>query len=647
MGCGATRLDEELEIYDHHMGIEGVFDLNAKVDLTENPNGMLMESKNYYRDQKPEEGKEFDDDLFPPENKSLMGRDQLPLGKEKIEWKSAHKIWGEEVSIFGESISLDDIKLGMVKDAYFVAAIKALIEFPSIIIQLFKTTTLPKDDSGIQIFLKIEGVWTIYCIDDNFPVSKETGETIFCDSPTKHIWAVLLEKAWAKANFGYANIVKGLPIEIFKAFTPFCNIPIDVPKEDHESLWENIKLTVKNNCIMTATILEGTPGIESKGLIKNYSFILVDAIEYTYEDNKLLKLLKMRNPYEDGQWNGDYCENNEKWGEKENLNLVKLVGYKVRTEDDIDDGTFFIDFDNLRNYFHLINILIPLRPCICQTINIPKENAADYNILKIKFEKKGVFSLSIEKQITRFHKDMKVDHEIIENILLAKIYKDDKRLMCVDSCFNETLSTRVEPGEYLVEFNLDYITAEVPENDIRPYNIHLSSSTDYKLKLVAPDKDLSVMKTMMVPKIESLYKNKSKFKESFVFFTGNRFGSSSYGFCYMKNQSKETKYLKPHFLIKNMKSIEGELPKALIMKTNSKFFFLYNRFKNNLFFQTGISPGFCREIDLQNLDEIEPEVPEFADDKYFTDDKYEKSKPDYKFEGKDEESEEKEKNERK
>ena len=187
MGCGATRLDEELEIYDHHMGIEGVFDLNAKVDLTENPNGMLMESKNYYRDQKPEEGKEFDDDLFPPENKSLLGRDQLPLGKEKIEWKSAHKIWGEEVSIFGESISLDDIKLGMVKDAYFVAAIKALVNFPSIIIQLFKTTTLPKDDSGIQIFLKIEGVWTIYCIDDNFPVSKETGETIFCDSPTKHI----------------------------------------------------------------------------------------------------------------------------------------------------------------------------------------------------------------------------------------------------------------------------------------------------------------------------------------------------------------------------------------------------------------------------------------------------------------------------
>ena len=621
MGCGATRLDEEEERYDHHMGIEKVFERNAKEDLTENPNTGLMELNNYYRDQRPEEGKEFDDDLFPPENKSLEGREKLPMGKEKIEWKSAHKIWGEEVSIFGEKLSLDDIKLGLVKDAYFVAAIKALMEFPSIIIQLFKTTTLPKDDSGIQIFLKIEGVWTIYCIDDNFPVSKETGETIFCDSPTKHIWALLLEKAWAKANFGYANIIKGLPIEVFRALTPFCIIPIDVPKEDHESLWENIKLAEKNNCIMTATITEDTPGIESVGLIKNYSFIFISKQEEEV-GKKTYKLLKMRNPFEDGDWIGYSKESL-----KEDKELKKKLNYYGKYE----DGTFLMDFEDLKYYFHLMNILIPLRPCICQTLNIPKERAADYNILKIKFSQKGVFSLSIERQVSRFHKDLKVDHEIIENILLAKIYKDDKRLMCVDSCFNETLSTRVESGEYLVEFNLDYKTAEV--QDIRPYNIHLASTIDYKLKLVDPDEDLSVMKTMMVPKIESLYKNKSKFKESFVFFTGNRFGSSSFGFCYMKNQSKETKYLKPHFLIKNLKSIEGDLPKALKMPPNSKFFFLYNRHKVNQFFQTGISPGFCRPIDIQNLEIIEPEVPEYANDKYFVDDKYEDAKPNYRFMG--------------
>ena len=629
MGCGATRLDLEPDIYDHHIVIEKIFDKNVKVD---NPNTGLMKSTNYYGDQKPEEGKEFDDDLFPPENKSLKGKYELPLGKEKIEWKSARKIWGEEVSIFGEAISLDDIQMGLVKDTYFVAAIKALAQFPSIITQLFKTTNLPKDNSGIQIFLKIEGVWTIYIIDDSFPVSKETGNPIFCNSPTKHIWAVLLEKAWAKANLGYANILKGLPIEVFRTFTPFCIIPIDVPKEDHESLWENIKIAVRNNCIMTATTKEGTPGLENVGLVKNNSYILLtaDEKEEKNKSERTLKLLKFLNPLVEGEWIGPFSKNSKKWTDE----LRKYFDYEIPKDEDeelLNRNKFFITYEHLRQYFYLINILIPLRPCICKTISIPKERAGSYNILKIKFGNKGVFSFSIERQLTRFHKDLKEDHEIIENILLAKIYKEDKTFIYLDTCFNETLSTRVEPGEYLVEFNLDYKTMEV--NDIRPYNIHIASSIEFQLKMADPDDDLTVMKTIMVPKIESLYKNKSKFKELFVFFTGNRFGSSSYGFCYMKNQSRETKYLKPYFVIKNMKSIEGELPKALKMVPDSKFFFLFNRYKVNSPFQTGIKPGFCRLDDLRNFDIVEPEVPEYADDKYFVDDDYEDAKPDYNFEG--------------
>ena len=623
MGCSATRLDDDPDLDEHHIAIEKVFDKNIKVDLYKNPNIRLLQSNNYYMNQKPEEGKELDDDLFPPENNSLKGRYELPLGKEKIEWKSADKIWGDEISIFGETISENDIKLGMVKDAYFVAAIKALIQFPSMIIQLFKTMSLPKDDSGIQIFLKIEGVWTIYIIDNYFPVSKETGETIFCDSPTKNLWAVLLEKAWAKANFGYGNIVKGLTSEVFNALTPFITIPINVPKEDSESLWESIKVVEKNNCIMTATVKEGTPGIEDVGLIPNYSFIFVSTDEKTYKNHTNIKLVKMWNPFDEGQWTGDYSPNSEVWKE----DLIKLFDFKGASE----DGTFLISFDDLRLYFRLINILVPMRPCICKTLTIPKEKADGYNILKVKFDKKGIFSLGIQRQIMRFHKDLKVDHDMIENILFAKIYKEDKKLIYYDACFNEALLTRVEPGEYILEFNLDYKTLEI--EDIRPYNICLLSNIDYSTKFVDSDEDLTVMKTIMVPKIESRYKNKSKFKDPFVFFTGNRFYASSFGFFYMKNQTKDVKYLKPQFLAKNLKSIEGEIPRALKMVPGSKFFFIYNRHKLNMPFQTGVNPGFCGLEQIRNMDVIEPEVPEYAGDIYFRDEEYDDTKPDYTFEG--------------
>ena len=624
MGCSAIRLDEDPDLDEHYIAVEKEFDMNIKVDLYKNPNTRLLKSNNYYMNQKPEEGKELDDDLFPPENQSLKGRYNLPLGKEKIEWKSADKIWGDEISIFGETISENDIKLGMVKDAYFVAAIKALIKYPSIIIQLFKTMMLPKDDSGIQIFLKIEGVWTIYIIDNYFPVSKETGETIFCDSPTKNLWAVLLEKAWAKANFGYGNIVQGLTSEVFDAFTPFISKPINALKEDMESLWETIKVVEKNNCIMTATVKEGTPGIEDVGLIKNYSVIFVSCHEETYKGNNI-KLMKMWNPFEEMKWLGDYSAKSELW----NKDLKTLFKYNG----DEEDGTFLISFDDLKLFFRNINILVPIRPCICQTINIPKEKADGYNILKVKFEKKGIFSLGIHRQIMRFHKDLKADYGMIENIIFAKIYKEDKKLIYYDACFNEPLLTRVEQGEYIVEFNLDYKTLEI--EDIRPYNICILSNIDYSLKFVDSDEDLAVMKTIMVPKIESRYNNISKFKEPFVFFTGNRFYTSSFGFVYMKNQTKEVKYLKPNFLSKNMKSIEGEIPRALKMEPGSKFFFLYNRYKLNMPFQTGVNPGFCRLDDIRNknLEIIEPEVPEYPSDVYFRDEEYDEAKIDYTFEG--------------
>ena len=272
-----------------------------------------------------------------------------------------------------------------------------------------------------------------------------------------------------------------------------------------------------------------------------------------------------------------------------------------------------------------------MRPCICKTLTIPKEKADGYNILKVKFDKKGIFSLGIQRQIMRFHKDLKVDHDMIENILFAKIYKEDKKLIYYDACFNEALLTRVEPGEYILEFNLDYKTLEI--EDIRPYNICLLSNIDYSTKFVDSDEDLTVMKTIMVPKIESRYKNKSKFKDPFVFFTGNRFYASSFGFFYMKNQTKDVKYLKPQFLAKNLKSIEGEIPRALKMVPGSKFFFIYNRHKLNMPFQTGVNPGFCGLEQIRNMDVIEPEVPEYAGDIYFRDEEYDDTKPNYTFEG--------------
>ena len=62
MGCTSTRIDEDPDLDEHHIAIEKVFDKNIKVDLQKNPNIKLLQSDNYYMNQRPEEDKEMDDD---------------------------------------------------------------------------------------------------------------------------------------------------------------------------------------------------------------------------------------------------------------------------------------------------------------------------------------------------------------------------------------------------------------------------------------------------------------------------------------------------------------------------------------------------------------------------------------------------------
>ena len=42
-------------------------------------------------------------------------------------------------------------------------------------------------------------------VDDYIPVEAESGEPVFCKSKNKEIWAIILEKAWAKLNGNFAR----------------------------------------------------------------------------------------------------------------------------------------------------------------------------------------------------------------------------------------------------------------------------------------------------------------------------------------------------------------------------------------------------------------------------------------------------------
>ncbi len=620
MGCGSSKAveeekekekEKEEDVNIHRIATTKKFEKIEPKSYVENPNKYITSSTNYLKKQKPNSGK-FIDDKFPPKTDTVYGKingeytdtnserrakalKSFKFSPADVEWKHAKEIWGNDARIFGDTISLEDIKLGEVPDAYFVATLSALAEFPSLILQLFKTTNIPEDGSAVEVAMQIDGDWKIIPLDDMFPINKKTGKPLFSDSPTKCLWGVFLEKAWAKANGGYANIVNGYPREVFEAFTPFTTVPIEVGKENKNALWESIKNADKYNCIMTCTIKEGTPDLDKVGLLENHSFSLVSAFERKVNGENV-RLIKLRNPFGMGEWNGDWSDNSSKW---------TAAAKKVFPEFDekrANDGIFWIDFDNFCKYFQIVSICVPVKPFSSTYFKVDKDKAIKFNVMKIKVQQEGILSITVYKKSYRFHRKIQPDQEVIENLILAKC--NNGKFEYLDSAYNETMSTEVKTGEYICLYNVDYNTAGVP---VRKYAVTISGSCKFQLCHLESDDDHSLMKKIMIPKIESIKKYEPLFQKNVVLFTGNRFEQTAIGFFYIKSRMEGTIHLEPKVFFQNIKSIDGELPKGLKMEKNTIFLYLGNRVKAALPFRTG---GNGKTVENAVPGEVTPKLDE-------------------------------------
>ena len=165
------------------------------------------------------------------------------------------------------------------------------------------------------------------------------------------------------------------------------------------------------------------------------------------------------------------------------------------------------------------------------------------------------------------------------------------------------MSTYVKEGEYLCLFNADYKTINVTP---RKYTVTISSNVDFQICQLDPDDDNhNLLKSIMIPKIESLPKYSSRFQNRIALFTGNRFQQCAISFLYIKNLTDDVIHFKPNIYFKNIKSIDGELPKGLKMKKDDIFLFLGNRIKVGVAFQSGGNGKFS---DNSIPGEIEPNI---------------------------------------
>ena len=329
-----------------------------KTNIVSFSNIELPKDTPIYRKQKIcKKGELYNDELFKPIKENLCpvdnyGRWILPGDLyiqeldnwNRIIWARAEKIFNSKnYQVFFDGIVNDDIIQGNLGDCYFLSAICALCKFPKLVEKLFYIKEKCVEHC-YGCYYRLSGVWKLVLIDDYFPCYGNYGLNFsFSSTNGNELWVVLLEKAWAKLNGNYARVIGGEPHEVFDHITNAYSEKFSIGKIDNELLWRHLKESEDKGFIMTAGTSADTYNLdlEEKGLVPGHAYTILNIKEINYKGYNV-RLLKLRNPWGNTEWSGDWSDGSRLWTEELKKELV--IEKK-------DEGIFWMGYNDFLTYF--------------------------------------------------------------------------------------------------------------------------------------------------------------------------------------------------------------------------------------------------------------------------------------------------------
>ena len=83
------------------------------------------------------------------------------------------------------------------------------------------------------------------------------------------------------------------------------------------------------------------------GIISGHSYTILSAHEIYTEQGRQVKLLKLRNPYGQVEWEGDWSDESDKWTPELRAELNVVIA---------NDGIFYIAFHDYLKHFRCTSI---------------------------------------------------------------------------------------------------------------------------------------------------------------------------------------------------------------------------------------------------------------------------------------------------
>ncbi|KAL4494099.1 hypothetical protein ABPG72_016055 [Tetrahymena utriculariae] len=297
------------------------------------------------------DGIEFNDSEFPATLANIGGK--YP---DIVSWLRPRDIFNTGYEVFVKGIDPTTLISGDLGDYYFQGAVSALAERDYSILKLFQTKSVNK--AGCYVLnICWKGVWTSVILDDKFP-TKGNKQICFTRSSSNELWAMLLEKAWAKLHGSYAKIDGGLVREVLHDFTGAPCRNFFTQGEgfvNRQLLWQKIQYAEDKDLIVLASCMDDLLSAEQEeikdlfGVDNTHPYTILGTICLKYQ-NKDYKFIKLRNTYVKQEWQP---LSEDKYFNKLPEEVINQLSYGGRCT---REGFFLMEYEFFYKFFTDVQI---------------------------------------------------------------------------------------------------------------------------------------------------------------------------------------------------------------------------------------------------------------------------------------------------
>ncbi|EAR93371.2 calpain family cysteine protease (macronuclear) [Tetrahymena thermophila SB210] len=553
---------QKIDVMRSSIQTRNLYEIDTKSKGFDN---FVRKFKEYQQQNKP-----FTDSEFQPVPDSIIRDSSFRKYYEwrELSWKRPAQIFGHNnYQMFqkmesmntsriglGKLIAPQDIEQGQLGDCYFLSAVSSLAQEPQRIMNLFITRI--KNNIGMYcVRICFDGEWTAVYVDDFIPCNRRDTPA-FTKASGEEIWVLILEKAWAKLFKSYYSIEAGYCREALRDLTgaPTKSVmTLETEYDDfgkpqkrpNESLPIILKeaLSKQNKFVVTAGADDEDDLTRSTadrlGLVNSHAYSIIGVKEITHPKLGNVTLLRLRNPWANQEWKGDWSDDSPCW--------TPELRDQLRVKN-VDDGIFYMSVKDFMKYFDDV--------CICyyhddyqyNSIRINNSTAKRSAYTRLRIEKEGTYYISIIQPNKRHFENVSNYKYSCSRLFISQVTGPDGKpnqryIGAIQKRDREIfVECNLTPGNYLIQSKIFWETNAANSYVVSTYGVAQTKLDQVDKNQVPPFmNECLIQKARKSTKLKQLRQYPEILKEILLEV------KEGFGYYYVQNNSSKTLDMEVNF----------------------------------------------------------------------------------------------------